>query len=59
MDGYPNPARAQTAKTTSIAANAKKVALVSLTIGDSVSSASVIISIANRGVKNNSRCPAR
>jgi hypothetical protein len=54
-EGYPNPARAHIANTASIRAKEMKVALDSLTIGDKVSSDSVVISIRNSGAKNRAR----
>ena len=43
------------ANTASIRAKAKNVALVNLTMGDHVSSASVVISTRNSGAKNTAR----
>ena len=57
-EGYPNPDRPQAAKTTSINAKKKNDALGSFTIGDNVSSASVVSSTRNKGAKNRSRYKA-
>src|SRR5580704_10335609 len=57
-EGYPNPDSPQTAKTTSITAKKKKDALDSFTIGDNLSSASVVNSTRNKGAKNKIRYKA-
>ena len=51
-DGYANPNRAHTAKTASIKAKKKKVALDRLTSGDHVRSDSVATSTTTNGAKN-------
>src|SRR6516162_3074118 len=54
-EGYPNPDRPQTAKTTSISAKQKNAALDSFTKGDNLSSDSVVTSTRNKGAKNKTR----
>ena len=57
-EGYPNPDSPQAAKTTSINAKKKNDALDTFTIGDSLSSASVVNSTRNKGAKNRTRYQA-
>jgi hypothetical protein len=56
--GVSEPGQGQTANTASIRAKEKSVALDSLTIGDNVSSESVVISSRNSGAKNKARYKA-
>ena len=57
-EGYPNPDRPQTAKTTSNTAKEKNDALDSCTIGDNLRSESVVNSTRNKGAKNRTRYKA-